>query len=193
MNWYLNTNPQQIDLEQALAQVSEQRRTYALRYRKESDQRLSVAAWLLLQQALRDEFGIEEPPVFHYTETGKPLLCGHDDIHFNLSHCDNAVACAVGRNPVGIDVESIDRYSPELLPVTMSETEQQQILAAPRPEVAFIRLWTMKESLLKCTGEGLSDHLPTLLADTSFYRFQTLTTPHCICTLCETIKGKNQY
>ena len=191
MNWYLNTNPQQIDLEQALAQVSEQRRTYALRYRKVSDQRLSVAAWLLLQQALRDEFGIEEPPVFHYTETGKPLLCGHDDIYFSLSHCDHAVACAVGRNPVGIDVESIDRYSPELLPVTMSETEQQQILAAPRPEVAFIRLWTMKESLLKCTGEGLSDHLPTLLTDTSSYRFQTLTTPHCICTLCETIKIEN--
>ena len=146
----------------------------------------SAAARRLLADLLGGAVAVEHDP------QGAPYLPDCPDRYVSLSHCRTAVAAAVSEEgPVGIDVESIDRYSPELLPVTMSETEQQQILAAPCPEVAFIRLWTMKESLLKCTGEGLSDHLPTLLTDTSSYRFQTLTTPHCICTLCETIEIKN--
>ena len=182
---YLNQSPQELDLNAAMAQVSEQRRHYALRYRKESDQRLCLAAWLLLKRALREEFGIEEEPVFQYTPQGKPLLFGHEDIHFNLSHCDEAVACAVSHSPVGIDIEAYAHYSQELLPLTMSEEEQRQILAAERPEVEFTRLWTMKESLLKLIGEGISDHLPTLLTVPPPYQFRTIFDAHYVCTLCE--------
>ena len=182
---YLNQNPQALDLDAAMEQVCEQRHRYALRYRKKSDQRLCLAAWLLLKRALREEFGIEEDPVFRYTEQGKPLLCGHEDIHFNLSHCDEAVACAVSHNPVGIDVETYHHYSQELMTMTMSEEEQRQILSAERPDVVFTRLWTMKESLLKCTGEGISDHLPTLLAASPPYQVRTIVDSRYVCTLCE--------
>ncbi|MCR4613814.1 MAG: 4'-phosphopantetheinyl transferase superfamily protein [Bacteroidaceae bacterium] len=185
MNWYLDTHPHGLDLDQALAQVSEQRRRYALRYKRESDQRLSLSAWLLLQRALRDEFGIDEQPLFRYTPQGKPLLEGHDDIHFSLSHCDEAVACVVGRHAVGIDVESLSQYDPALLEATMSEEEIRQVRAAHRPEVAFMRLWTMKESLLKLTGEGIRDRLDDVLVDAASYRFQTLIASRFVCTVCE--------
>ena len=98
------------DLRQALTEVSAQRREQALRYRHERDQRLSVAAYRLLQHALQTEYGIQQPPVLAYGTNGKPMLAEWPYIHFSLSHCREAAACVVSDNPVGIDIESIDHY-----------------------------------------------------------------------------------
>ena len=108
---YLDDHIWDFDLQQALAKVSPQRREYALRYRLERDQRLSVVAYRLLQRALLAEYGIEVAPQFHYDENGKPQLAGYPDVHFSLSHCREAVACVVSAQPVGIDIETIDHYS----------------------------------------------------------------------------------
>ena len=161
---YIDSHPQLLDLTEALAAVSAERRTYALRYRREEDQRLCLSAYLLLQRALREEYGLSEVPPFCIGEHGKPVLEGYPDIHFNLSHCREAVACVVSTHPVGIDIEMVDSYDEALLPTTMNEKEQQMILESPHPESTFIRFWTMKESLLKLTGEGITDNLPSVLS-----------------------------
>lgn len=161
---YIDSHPQLLDLTEALAAVSAERRTYALRYRREEDQRLCLSAYLLLQRALREEYGLSEVPPFCIGEHGKPALEGYSDIHFNLSHCREAVACVVSTHPVGIDIEMVDSYDEALLPTTMNEKEQQMILESPHPESTFIRFWTMKESLLKLTGEGITDNLPSVLS-----------------------------
>ncbi len=161
---YIDSHPQLLDLTEALAAVSAERRTYALRYRREEDQRLCLSAYLLLQRALREEYGLSEVPPFCIGEHGKPVLEGYPDIHFNLSHCQEAVACVVSTHPVGIDIEMVDSYDEALLPTTMNEKEQQMILESPHPESTFIRFWTMKESLLKLTGEGITDNLPSVLS-----------------------------
>ena len=87
------------------------------------------------------------------------------NIHFNLSHCDEAAACVIDNQPVGIDVETISAYDPQLLPLTMNLSEQQAITKSDYPERVFACLWTMKEAMLKCLGTGLSDDLPNLLID----------------------------
>lgn len=161
---YIDSHPQLLDLTEALAAVSAERRTYALRYRREEDQRLCLSAYLLLQRALREEYGLSEVPPFCIGEHGKPVLEGYPDIHFNLSHCREAVACVVSTHPVGIDIEMVDSFDEALLPTTMNEKEQQMILESPHPESTFIRFWTMKESLLKLTGEGITDNLPSVLS-----------------------------
>ena len=101
---YIDNHPQQLDLAEALAAVSPERRAYALRYRREEDQRLCLSAYLLLQRALREEYGLSEVPPFCYGQHGKPALQGYPDIHFNLSHCREAAACVVSTHPVGIDI-----------------------------------------------------------------------------------------
>ena len=87
------------------------------------------------------------------------------NIHFNLSHCDEAATCVIDNQPVGIDVETISAYDPQLLPLTMNLSEQQAIIKSDYPERVFACLWTMKEAMLKCLGTGLSDDLPNLLID----------------------------
>lgn len=184
---YIDEHIDDFDLQAALAELSEQRRQQALRFRFEHGQRTCALAYLLLRRALREEFGIDEQPLFDYGEHGKPVLVGHPDIHFNLSHCREAVACVVSRHPVGIDVESVSHYKESVARYTMNDEELAMIEAAERPEAAFIRLWTMKEARLKLTGEGITDDLKTALADSSRYRFTTTErlTQNYIYTVCE--------
>ena len=185
---YIDQHIENFDLNEALATVSQQRRDHALRYRQERDQRLSLGTYRLLQRALSVEYGITEPPVFDYDSHGKPLLTDYPHIFFNMSHCREAVACIVDSSPVGIDVESLDSYDEELVSAVMNKEEQQQIASSPDSCIAFLRLWTMKESLLKMTGEGISSDMREVLNSPSVrngkYHFHTTVYPHFICTVC---------
>lgn len=173
------------DLQQALARVSGQRRQQALRYRQERDRRLCVAAYRLLQLALQRQYGIGEPPQFTYTSKGKPLLAGHRHIHCSLSHCQSAAAVAVSDHPVGIDIETIRPVKVEFLRYVMNESELNRIFNASQPEMEFTKLWTMKESMLKLTGIGISNNMKPVLEHTEKVRFETLFNPsgRYICTL----------
>lgn len=160
---YINDQIDQIDLEKTLSIIPSQRREQALRYKHELGRRLCVAAYMLLTEALRAEFGITEYPVFEYGPHDKPSILGHPDIHFNLSHCREAAACVVARHPVGIDIESIGRYKDSLLHYTMNETEVEAIKRATQPDMEFVRYWTMKEALLKKSGEGIRNDMKKVL------------------------------
>lgn len=186
---YIDCEIDRMDLSAAMASVSPQRRSHALRYRQEHDQRLSLAAYRLLQHALNEEYGITEPPLFDFGANGKPFIVGHPEIHFNLSHCNEAAACVVSHVPVGIDVESLNHYDEEIAEKVMNSDEQRQIASSSAPSLAFIRLWTMKESLLKMVGDGLVEDLRGVLNEyhglhKGDYTFQTTIYNGFVCTVC---------
>ena len=174
MKIYIDDHIDGFDLEAALQQISEQRREQALRFKFERGRRECVLAYLLLKKGLHELYGITENPLFEYGEHGKPSIVGHPEIHFSLSHCREAVVCVVSDRPVGIDVESVVRYKEGLVAYTMNEQERQQIATAQQPDVAFTRLWTMKEARLKLTGEGITDDLKEALADSGRWHFSTV-------------------
>lgn len=173
---YIDENIWDFDLQEALDEVSPERREYALRYRRELDQRLCVAAYRLLHRALRQEYGITELPRFACAPNGKPSLVHHSlyTIHFSMSHCPSAVACAVSDSPVGIDVETFDHYDEELARHVMNDDEMLRILSSANPAVEFTRLWTMKESLYKMKGEAQIPDVKNMLLHTADCRFTTL-------------------
>ena len=181
---YVDDHIMDFDLQQALNEVSPQRREYALRYRHEHDQRRCVAAYRLLHRALRHEYGIQEPPLFTIDTKGKPHLQEYPHIHFSLSHCREAVACAVSDEPVGIDIESLDIIDERVATTVMSESEQQQIASAGHTDVAFYRLWTMKESLYKLTGDDNNGDICHMLDKMPPVVFETMVFPHSVCTVC---------
>ena len=172
------------DLEAALQEISPQRRELALKFRHEQGQRLSVLAYLLLKRGLREMYGITENPVFEYGEHGKPSIVGHPEIFFNLSHCKEAVVCAIGDQHVGIDVESIREYKEGLVRYTMNDEEVHLIESSDNPAAAFIRLWTMKEATLKLVGTGISNDMKTVI-DTTEYKYTTVIRQRYIYTVCE--------
>lgn len=181
---YIDDRPDQLDLHAALLSVSPQRRDHALRYVHEHDRGLSLAAYMLLQRGLSEEYGINEPPVFSFDVNGKPVLADYPDIHFSLSHCRGAAACVIANTPVGIDIEHIDCYDKELMRHVMNDKEQQQIISSSSPQTAFTRLWTMKESFLKMTGEGIRNDMCHVLTNVK-PQFTILNCQNAyVCTVC---------
>lgn len=160
---YLNDDIAGFDLQAALPLLSDQRREQALKFKHELGRKTCAIAYLLLCEGLRREYGLHEPPLFGYDTHGKPYLVDHPEIHFNLSHCPAGVICALNDRPVGIDIESVREYNDSLARYVMNEREMQEITASEHPDVAFTRLWTMKEAVLKWKGTGLTDGLKDIL------------------------------
>lgn len=103
---------------------------------------------------------------FGKTAAGKPWLMPAGLPHFSISHCDGMVACALSSNlEVGIDVEPLDRAAPlELADFYCSPGERRWLadLAPANRSHGFIKMWTLKEAVLKAAGCGLSHPLKDL-------------------------------
>ena len=120
-----------------------------------SQKELSDLGRELLLEGLRLEYGISDLPEIFFKEFGKPYFKDYPDIHFNISHCGKAVACLLSKEEVGVDVEEIKEFDRELAEFVCSPHEFKKVLESEDPEVAFISLWTRKESYFKFTGKGL--------------------------------------
>lgn len=160
---YIDTQLQQIDVTALEDKLSPQRLDLMRRFRGLLSQQQCAAAYLLLCEGLRKEYGLEEMPVFEYGEHGKPSIVGHPEIHFNLSHCRKGVICAISDQPVGVDIEEIGRYKDSLVNYTMNEDEAKSINTSSRPDIAFVSLWTMKEAYLKLIGTGIHNDMRHVL------------------------------
>ena len=174
------------NLSEALAEISDQRREQALKFKHEQGQRLCVLAYQLLKQGLREEYGITDNPIFEYNEHGKPSIVGHPEIFFNLSHCKEAVVCAISDKPIGVDVECIREAKESLINYTMNEEEKQMISDSDNPSSTFIRLWTMKEATSKLVGTGITNDVK-MLVDTTKYKYTTVDKQRYIYTVCENL------
>ena len=99
----------------------------------------------------------------YYGDHNKPLC---PNLNFNISHSKNLVICAVSLYEIGCDIESID-YSASTELITkiskrfFSENETallEEIDSSQKDSrlYTFYRFWTIKESYVKMTGEGLT-------------------------------------
>lgn len=131
----------------------------------------SLGAGLLLQQVLSMR-GRDSAEVTCDTN-GKPML---DGIYFNLSHSHEIVVCAISELPVGCDVEKVQSGAVKVAGRFFTEHEKAYLERFSETERIgeFFRLWTMKESYIKMTGEGMRlalDRFEIVIAEeTSVYR-----------------------
>ena len=106
--------------------------------------------------------------------SGKPVLAGlppggstGGGLSFSLAHSGDAVAIAVARGPVGIDVERAATGCVCSLVSAMHPEDAALAGALPEPErhAAIIRWWVRMEAVLKYTGTGIAhgmDAFPVL-------------------------------
>lgn len=86
---------------------------------------------------------------------GKPHLRDYPDVHFSISHSGIYVACAVADRPVGVDVQMITEYKPNIADRVCSKAELAKIVASNDPAAEFTKIWTRKEAYAKWTGKGI--------------------------------------
>jgi 4'-phosphopantetheinyl transferase len=131
--------------------------------RDPADQRASLAAHAGARLMLGKALGVAPSSVrIHRGEQGKPLL-EDPGLHFSLAHVRGAVAVALARRPVGIDIER-KAALPDLLAVAAIAfaPESRKALDAVEGEARtemFYRFWTLGEAFIKATGLGVSQGL----------------------------------
>ena len=149
--------------EKLINSLPDWRREQALRFKHLQGRRECAVGYVELLRGMRQCFGISDFPSFIYNEHGKPLLKEYPDLYFSISHCKEAVGCFVSDRPCGFDVEYIRKAKPDLVRHTMSPEETESIFSNPFPDIAFTRLWTQKEAVLKLLGTGIVDDLHSVL------------------------------
>ena len=145
--------------ERLLAGVPAYRREKAMRFRFQSGRMQSLGVGLLLRVACRNlgMEGADENVVLG--ENGKPEFRDFPDVHFNLSHSKERVMCVVSPCETGCDVERVKEGRSRLAERFFKEPENRWIRSFPEGEaqdIAFCRLWTLKECYMKVTGRGMS-------------------------------------
>ncbi|MBR4305608.1 MAG: 4'-phosphopantetheinyl transferase superfamily protein [Ruminiclostridium sp.] len=95
---------------------------------------------------------------------GKPYI-ENAPYSFNISHCDGLVVCALSKNRVGVDVEVIRRILPRVMKRCYCDNEIAYVNSSSDKDMAFTRLWTLKESYVKYTGDGVSSNLKAVNFD----------------------------
>ena len=133
--------------------LSEERIEKILRFKQEKDRKQSLGAGLLLKYCL-EKAGLSMEDV-KYGENGKPQI---DNCYFNLSHSKDMVACAVSEKVIGCDIEDIGKMRDGIAERYFTENEIRHLNQYENEDRRdeFYRLWTMKESYMKMTGEGMS-------------------------------------
>ncbi len=124
------------------------------RLKRNSDRDNCVVAYLLLRYALREN-GIDSFET-EVGANGKPFLKS-GEMFFNISHCAEGVAVAIDIAPVGIDVQEIGGFNEKVAKRFFNESENKKINASPDKAKAFTRIWTLKESAIKCEGKSLAN------------------------------------
>lgn len=127
----------------------------------ESGKALSLGVGVLLHKALT-EMGVEEPDEVSMNEFEKPFYKEYPEIHFSLSHSGVMAMCAISDRPVGCDVEKIRERDLDIAKRFFTSEEYDLIKSQKTDELQtkmFFRIWTLKESFVKCIGTGLSTPL----------------------------------
>lgn len=173
--------------EASLERLSPERRAQVTACVSMEDRVRRLGASLVLQEALEAWTGRHEPPVrFGYgarnemakqenrghAETdpkpgtpvsrGKPYLIGYPDIHCNLSHSGEYVACAIGDVPVGIDIQEHRGMRENILARYYCEDERSYVNRQTDERdrlAAFYQIWCRKEAYIKYTGLGMTQNM----------------------------------
>lgn len=142
--YILDTNFVKDNYEFVLSFVDSKRKEKAEKHVHEKDRLLSLGAGYLLKKYLpRGE--LKEHP------NGKPYLEGGP--YFNISHSGEYVVLAVHHTrDVGVDIQEINKDKLNTIKYVLNESEKDIEDAE-----SFFRVWSNKESLIKCLSSSLKD------------------------------------
>lgn len=143
--------------------LNDEERARAARFAFEEDREAYVAAHGLLRVELSRRVALAPQDWrFGVGAHGKPyLLDPPRDLRFNMSHTRGMVAVALAEGvDVGVDVEPSDRRAESMkLAKRFFAPEEVALLAGVEGEARrdmFFAIWTLKEAVVKATGQGLS-------------------------------------
>lgn len=156
--------------DQDYKKVCDYRKAKIDKCKDEKDKARSLVAGLLFEEACK-EYGLEELlPYLADGEHGKPYFNCDDDafpgrtrMYFNISHSEDCVLVGIADSEIGVDIQYMKPLKTDLASRCFTEKEQDMYYSAPDEEYVkvFYRIWCLKESFVKFTGNGLREGMNT--------------------------------
>ncbi len=145
--------------------LSEAEKLKSMRFRRHKDRNRYIVTRALMRYLACELIGGDASLWrFYNGRYGKPHLllpAGNAGFHFNLSHSDSMIVCAISNSSeVGVDIEKrrhpsdiINTAEEFFAPVEVDNLRRQPM---PKQTERFIQFWTLKEAFIKAIGTGLS-------------------------------------
>ena len=161
------------DIHKSLKLVDPARRSKVLRFSQPEAAALSLAAGILLAEVCAECLSLS-PDEIRIAEDaqGKPYVIGAEGFFYSLTHTRGSASIAYGDVPCGIDGERIRYRAGDIRVIDrcLTADEKAYILGghdAYCEDCAerFFRIWTMKESMVKQSGEGIRKRLSSYDTD----------------------------
>ena len=150
------------------------KRCKILEFINKKDKVRTLIGEMLIRTVIFQELSIRNKHIiFEKNQYGKPYLKGYSNFQFNISHSGDFVVCAIDDKSVGIDIEKIKHIEYEEIAKSFFTVNEFDYIVKKDLDVElnkFYEIWTLKESYIKCCGEGLSIPLKSFSIDTDQYQ-----------------------
>ncbi len=130
-------------LNEVFDRLSDAQKNYIKR-KNENSAKQSLAARALLATLLKEHYGEDLVGCIAADEKGRLYIDGRPDIFVSISHSKDAVAAAVSKKAIGIDIEHIRPVSEKL--------QKRICKESLGTEDEFFKIWTLKEAYVKASG-----------------------------------------
>jgi len=153
--------------------ISEKKRCRINKYINKKDKIRTLIGEILLRTIIFEELSIINKDItFEKNEYEKPYLKGHPKFNFNISHSADYVVCVIDDKPIGIDIEEVKHIEYKDIASNFFAVSEFNYIVNNNLNIQlseFYKIWTLKESYVKCCGQGLSIPLKSFSVDVDQY------------------------
>lgn len=129
-------------------------------YFNKIDKIRTLISKILIRTIITKELKINNSNInFSTNQWGKPFLVDYPELNFNISHSVDYVLCAIDCKFIGVDIEKIKCIEYEDIAkrfFTINEFNYIMQSDLYSNLNRFYEIWTLKESYIKCIGQGLT-------------------------------------
>ncbi|HIG22620.1 MAG TPA: 4'-phosphopantetheinyl transferase superfamily protein [Henriciella sp.] len=163
------------DVQHSFEPADEAEKARASKLRRSDDAADFLHARWLMRQLIQQQRPQPGTPVLQSYDDARPELVGAPELAISWSKSGSIAAAALSEvSRIGIDIERlIPRETSAILSMTASPAESDAVISAGTELAqlaAFYRLWTAKEAVLKCRGEGLRGGAKSVEIPSEFIR-----------------------
>lgn len=110
-----------------------------------------------ISNILEKELCIDKTEIIIDTDQyGKPYIKRKKNLHFNISHTKDMIACGLSDIPIGIDIEKIKLLNSAIIERFFTAGERDYIFFNNiEQDKRFFEIWTRKEAYVKWIGKGM--------------------------------------
>jgi 4'-phosphopantetheinyl transferase len=130
------------------------------KYINTKDKVRALIGEILIRTIILESFNVDNKHIsFNKNQYGKPYLEEYPNFSFNISHSGDYVLCAIDGKPIGVDVEEIKPIDYEGIVKSFFTEKESEYIVSKELKFSlnrFYEIWTLKESYIKCCGQGLA-------------------------------------